>query len=100
MPATSTPLEESVERFSDQGYVILPNFLDPQVIADVRRDVQTVSDLHIRQLFSQGKITQTFDSEPFDTRLIRVYEECEDDIPTTFRSELHYAGMFGLFFHP
>lgn len=100
MVCTTPSSQELLSCFRDDGFVILPAFFEPEVLAGVRRDVQEVSDEHIRKLLRDGKITNAFENEPFETRLIRVYQECTEHIPTTFRPELHKPGMFGLFFHP
>ncbi len=94
-----TASNEAVQQFQDQGYLILREFLEPEIVQAVRQDMMTLADEHIRKLKSEGRISKTFDAEPFETRLARVYENCDFDPPTVFRPELHRPGLFRLFFN-
>jgi hypothetical protein len=97
--STVLPDCDAVNEFHQQGFAILKGFIEPEIIDKVRTAVQDIADDHIRSLLAADKINNSYQQEPFETRLISVYHECSDDIPTTFRSELHHPGMFGLFFH-
>ena len=88
-----------LKAFHEQGYVILKAFLAPSVILGVRREVEGLVDRHIRQLIAEGKITDAFDDEPFETRLVKLYRVVPNEMPKIFRKELHLAGMYDVFFH-
>jgi phytanoyl-CoA hydroxylase len=94
-----TASNEAVSEFQDRGYLILREFFEPEIIDNVRREMEQLAEEHIQKLLAEGKIKQTFPDEPFETRLARVYENCTCDPPTVFRTELHKAGFFRLFFN-
>ncbi len=89
-----------IDQFKDQGYVILRGFLEREVIDSARAEVETLADGTARNLLDAGKITDVCENEPFETRLTKVFAQCPDDPPSTYRPELHLAGIYGLFFHP
>lgn len=88
------------KQFDEQGYVILRNFLEPEVLREVRAELEGLVDRCAERLVSEGKVRDPLEREPFETRLIRLYETHMDDAPKSFRPELHLKGLFGLFFHP
>lgn len=92
--------EQLQEQFARQGYVILRNFLEPQVIQEAAKEMETLVERHAQNLLSRNKVNDTFREEPFETRFYRLYESCIEEAPTYFRSELHLPGLFNLFFHP
>jgi phytanoyl-CoA hydroxylase len=87
-------------KFAEQGYVILPGFLEPGVLEDARLEMDGLVDRLAHRLLTEGKVTETFPGAPFETRLHRLVQPCLDDAPRSFRPELHLPGLFGLFFHP
>jgi len=94
---TASP--EAVEEFQEQGYLILRGFFEPEVVEQAREAAAAVAEKHIALLLREGKISRTYSEEPFETRLIRVYEECSQEISTVFRPELHEPGFFRMFFN-
>jgi phytanoyl-CoA hydroxylase len=93
----SNPLRQQFDR---QGYVVLKGFLEPEVLEGAREELAKLVDQHARKLMADGKITDAREDEPFETRLARLYENCLDQAPKSFRRELHLAGLFPVFFHP
>jgi ectoine hydroxylase-related dioxygenase (phytanoyl-CoA dioxygenase family) len=93
-------LTDLLALFDEQGYVILRDFLEHEVTQKVEAEVIAVTDEHINALFKAGNIKDKFESEPWATRLARVYTDCSVDPPTTFRKELHKKGFYPLFCHP
>src|SRR5437870_695094 len=87
-------------QFDQQGCVILKGFLEPDVIQGARSELAKLVDQHARKLLAEGKIADAREDEPFETRLARLYENCLDQAPKSFRRELHLAGLFPVFFHP
>ena len=87
-------------QFDDQGYVILRNLLEPEVLRQVRAEMEGLVDRCAEKLMAAGKVQDLMRLEPFETRLARLYETCIEDAPKSFRPELHLEGLFGLFFHP
>ena len=51
-------------------------------------------------LIREGQVQSSFSEEPFETRIYRLYRDCLDRAPQSFRRELHLPGIFGYFFHP
>jgi phytanoyl-CoA hydroxylase len=87
------------EEFNEQGYTILRNFLDPETVAKAIEAIIEVSEEHIDDLVKAGKIENAFESEPWETRLARIYENCSET-PPTLRTELHKKGLFAIFGNP
>lgn len=86
--------------FNAQGYVILPGFLEQDVVASARAALATLVEQHARRLLQEGTITDDLADAPFETRLLQLYAGRLSDAPVLFRPELHLAGMYPLFFHP
>jgi ectoine hydroxylase-related dioxygenase (phytanoyl-CoA dioxygenase family) len=89
----------SHEEFAAKGYFILKGLLEPECLAQVRRECEVLVEEVAGQLAAAGKITQTFAEAPFERRLMLLYRDLPDQTPTTFRQELHLRGFFGLFAH-
>ena len=87
-------------QFEAEGFVILRGFLDPAVVTGVQRDLEAWVDAKAAELLDAGLIDHLFAALPFDVRLVRLYANCLDQVPNTLRRELHWPGMFGLFFYP
>lgn len=94
---TASP--EAVEQFQEEGFLILRDFFEPEIVDAVRDEMQVLADEHVQKLSNEKKINLTFPDEPFETRLARVYENTTAEPPTVFRTELHRAGLFRLFFN-
>ena len=92
--------EKLTEQFEDRGYVILGGFLDGDIVEGVKAEIDKLVDFHAKILLSQRRISDAFKSEPFETRMARLYEDHLDLAPKNFRHELHLPGFFDLFFDP
>jgi phytanoyl-CoA hydroxylase len=88
-----------ISSFEDQGYVILRGFLEASVVESVRAASGTIVDQLAAGLVGDGLLPHPFREEPFETRMIRLYERTMDKAPNQFRENLHLPGMFPLFFH-
>ncbi|MBI4552060.1 MAG: phytanoyl-CoA dioxygenase family protein, partial [Candidatus Latescibacteria bacterium] len=86
-------------QFDEQGYVILKDFLEPEIIQQARDEINPLVDREAEKLIATGKISDPLTDEPFETRLARLYEKFPNDAPHIFRRELHLAGLFDVFFH-
>jgi len=89
---------KEIHDFQEQGYVILRGVLEPDVIAGAQGEMEKIVDQHAAKLLATGKINDLMESEPFETRIHRLYEQCLDEAPTQFREELHLAPLFDVFF--
>ena len=91
---------EIKERLDHDGYIILKDFFEPDVVNGVKRALNRFMDQWGSQLVAEGLTAQSYADEPFETRLIRLFENCRDRLPVVFREELHLPEMFAMFFHP
>ena len=87
------------EAFDRDGYVILKAFLAPSVIEGVREELNVLVDGQAERLKAAGRIADTLEGAPFETRIARLFERNMDLAPTSFRPELHGPRLFDLFFH-
>ena len=87
-------------QFDDRGFVILSGVIDGHVLAAVRRDLTWLVNMHAGRLIEDGVIEDPCIDVPFETRLLKLYENCLDRAPNSFRAELHLPGLYGLFFNP
>ncbi len=87
-------------RFDEQGYVILRNFFSPPELTAARAAINQLVDRCADKEIAAGKLTSRLADAPFETRLLQLYPANLADAPLLFRSELHLAGLYGLFFNP
>ena len=88
-----------LDSLSSEGYVILREFFDDDVVVGVCREMEAWVDRQAHHLCSEGINNRLYEDQPFETRLIHVLSQCPDRINTTIRRDLHLPGMFSLFFH-
>jgi len=91
---------ELKRQFDDQGYVILRNVIDKSVISSVRRELESVVDEIASGLRAMDHIDDLHENEPFEKRLIKLFEFAPELSPSQLRRNLHRSGFFGLFFNP
>ena len=98
---TSAPVVDATARtqFDEQGYIILRNFLSPDILAQAHTAIDTLVDEHAEQLVAAGKRTDRLATAPFETRLLTLYADHMDEAPVLFRAQLHLPGLYPLFFH-
>jgi ectoine hydroxylase-related dioxygenase (phytanoyl-CoA dioxygenase family) len=85
-------------QFEEQGYLILPKVLSPDVVKSARESIEELVDNEARKLMEQGLISDPLKEEPFETRWLRLFENKLDMAPDSFRPQLHLAGLFPVFF--
>lgn len=100
MGETHAVTDTLLDEFHERGYVILKDFLTPEIVRQAREAMDPLVDDCADRLMAEGKITDPLIHEPFETRLARLYAHHMDDAPRIFRKELHLAGLFDVFFHP
>lgn len=88
------------QRFHEDGYVILSGIIAPQLIGQIKEEMNKLVDRHAAKLLAAHRIGDPLLDLPFETRLYHLYKDCIDEAPKSFRTELHLAGLFHLFFHP
>ena len=101
MVATSeVPGTRAVPQLEEDGFVILRSFFEPQVVSGVIDEMKALVDEEARKRFDARLIPALFENEPFDRRLIRLFEKNPEEAPRRWRENLHRPGMFPMFFHP
>ncbi len=100
MTATTAFVTEARQQFETQGYVVLRDFLEADVVRQAREAMQILVDRQAETLLAEGKITDPLRDAPFETRIAQLYAAFPDAAPTLYRPELHLPGLFPLFFHP
>jgi ectoine hydroxylase-related dioxygenase (phytanoyl-CoA dioxygenase family) len=89
-----------IRQFEEQGYIILKNILDQEYVQLAISAMKRLVDNEAEKLMKQNKIQDPLLSEPFETRLYKLYADHIDDAPKSFRKELHVPELFYLFFNP
>lgn len=90
--------QEQQDQFENEGYIILPKVLMQDVVQGARQSVQELVDREADKLVEQGLISDLLKDEPFETRWLQLFEGKLDQAPDSFRSELHLAGLYSVFF--
>src|SRR5215213_3888988 len=67
-----------VEQFEAQGYVVVPDVLDPdQDLRPLIDDYEQVLDGLARFWHSEGKVSSAYDALPFNRRFIALFREAK-----------------------
>ena len=98
--AIPTP-EQIIYEFHNRGYVVLQGLITTNVISSVILELEAWVNMRAQELLDAGKISDSCELESFDHRLASLQRQCAEDqiVGQTLRQELHWPGMFGLFFH-
>lgn len=98
---TAPPDIDALARdFAEQGYAILRGLLSAEVLAGVQVELERWVDEQGQRLAADAGVTDLHEPAAFDTRLARLFAGHMDRAPKSLRRELHWEGMFGLFFCP
>eukprot|EP01065_Artemidia_motanka_P009670 TRINITY_DN1498_c0_g1_i1.p1 TRINITY_DN1498_c0_g1~~TRINITY_DN1498_c0_g1_i1.p1 ORF type:complete len:408 (+),score=108.79 TRINITY_DN1498_c0_g1_i1:63-1226(+) len=82
------------------GYVVLRDFYPPQTMKPIISELeQVVSEVAAKRL-QEGSIPETYSELPLQSRLIKLFEGREHEVPKYFRRELHRHNFFRLVAHP
>ena len=93
-------MESVITDFNENGFSILQGVLEPETLAAAKSECEVLVEALALQRHAERKLTDTYPDAPFETRLIRLYENYPDENPTIFRPELHREGFFRMFAHP
>lgn len=91
---------DQLRHFESEGYCIVKNFIEPFIIEGLQTEINKMVEEHAQKLLNENKIKHSFAEEPFDTRLMRLFENHLNEAPTLYRPQLHREGFYDLFFHP
>ena len=79
-----TLTKEQLEHFKEEGYVVLEAALQEVDFEPVVQDYEGVIDKLAKDLHAEGRISQLYVDEPFETRLARI---CDEDEAAYFESD-------------
>lgn len=82
------------------GYALVPGLLEPAVVGQARAAMAELVDREADRLQATAKLADRYPDAPLETRLLCLYAPCPEEAKSYFRTELHLAGLFPLFFHP
>ncbi len=71
--------EHQVALYDQEGYLVLPHLLDEQDMAAARMAMMEKVSMIADELHRDGLIGDTYDDEPFETRLAALFEDLTDD---------------------
>ena len=66
------------EHYDEVGYAVVKGALRPDELEPLRTLLQKEVDDRARALFSIGKLDELFESEPLQSRLLRLEERCPE----------------------
>lgn len=69
---------EQVRQFNEEGWVMVPDVFELSDLQPVRDEITDVIDAGARELMAEGKLEHAYEEEPFETRLTRIHEECDE----------------------
>jgi hypothetical protein len=73
MNQSQPPLTEAQRtQFFEEGYVMVPDLFTPEELEPLRQELAAIVDATARRLAEEGKITELYADEPFETRLTRL----------------------------
>ncbi len=98
---TSTS-DQTLGEFQDRGYVVMLGLIEPDVVAGVIAELEAWVNRRAEAMADAGQISDLCEDEPFERRLASLHRQCPESavLAKQLRAELHWPGMFGLFFHP
>ena len=77
-------MESVLKDFSENGFSILHGILEPAVLNTVQHECEALVAELAAQRHARGKLINTHPDAPFETRLILLYENHQDETPTIF----------------
>ncbi|MDA0335398.1 MAG: phytanoyl-CoA dioxygenase family protein [bacterium] len=93
-------LDTIEQEFNEQGYVVLRGLLPDVVLRAVGNDLERWVDEQATALLADGLLEQSYAEQTFARRLACLYAGHMERAPNSLRRELHWEGMFELFFCP
>jgi len=67
--------DEEIRQFYNEGYVILEDFFDKELLEKAKDSIRNVENGIIEDLFQAGKISSQYEEEGFFTRMTKVNRE-------------------------
>jgi phytanoyl-CoA hydroxylase len=97
--------QEQIAVLKEQGYLPLPQLLDPAVTPSLIHEFEAIIDDHARRTYRAGRLADLFESEPFDRRLALLHAAMDAGDAGDLWRAVHgkhqkSAGMFAIITHP
>ncbi|MDA0747068.1 MAG: phytanoyl-CoA dioxygenase family protein [bacterium] len=70
--------KEQVDQFQEEGYLVVKGALETSDLKPVIDEYIVYIDRRARELHAEGKISQTYEEEPFERRIWKISQECLD----------------------
>jgi hypothetical protein len=71
---------EQTNNFHQNGYLVIPNLLQPEALDPLINDFNVLIDEIATQLYTEGKITDLYETEPFEHRIACLTREAEESL--------------------
>jgi phytanoyl-CoA hydroxylase len=94
---------DQITQFKEQGYLLLPEFIEPALFQPLIQEFEAIIDARARQAQQEGRLQELYEGEPFDRRLAHVYAALKepDDLWRAVHGKTQKtAGMFAVIMHP
>ena len=69
---------EQIAFFQEQGYLLLPHFIDPAAFDPLIWEFEEIIAARARQAYHEGRLKELFEQAPFDRRLALLYSAMEE----------------------
>lgn len=97
--------QEQIAFFKEQGYLLLPECLDPAVFQPLIREFETIIDERAKAAQAAGRLLHLYQDAPFDRRLALLHgamtpEDFGDLWRAVHGKNQKTAGMFAIITHP
>ena len=87
---------EQLEFFRREGYLVVPNALDPAGLQPAIDEITATIEMHAEAAVADGKLSHTYADEPFETRLWKIHQEYDDLYWSVIYGQLQGHGIFAL----
>jgi phytanoyl-CoA hydroxylase len=91
---------ECERSYRERGFAVIEGFFSHEDLAPVIRELEREVDRRARELYRVGRLRDLFEDEPFEQRLARIYDGCQDVIDFFDIRDLLTPGLFGLLTSP
>jgi len=99
--------EAQIAHFEEEGYLVVPDLFTPEELQPLRDEIAAIVDRTAKELHAEGKLSDLYEKEPFETRLTRLLAEVPEEA-NRFWGALEGKGggsntgpaMFAMLAHP
>lgn len=92
--------QEELQQFHDVGYVVAEDVLPKEELDPVIEELNTEIDSRARALYDDGKLSNRYEDEGFETRLARISQETDELALAIWSGVLHGPAIFHLITNP